>query len=140
MSSFRNYRNMSSYDFRGKQLCYVDSSEANRLVAKGAHELFCVSCLKVKGEGPCLTMGRSNHLIALREIAVKEDTDSKTKGRNESDCALTDKDMRQNVGITEGFPGDPADAAQVHRSRTRVKFWGWASAHNARAITVVSAT
>jgi hypothetical protein len=137
MSSFRNYRNISSYDFRGKQLCFVDSSEANRLVAEGDHELFCVSCGKVKGEGPCLT--RSNHLMALREIALETEDDSTKEGRDQSDCALTDKDMRHNVGITDGFPGDPADAAQVHRSRTRVKFWGWASAHNAKTVTVVSA-
>jgi hypothetical protein len=138
MPSLRNLRNISYYDSTGKQLCYVDSNEANRKVAADDHELFCVSCGKVKGEGPCLV--RSNHLIALRQLAVEIEDDDQLKGRPESASALTVRDMKRNVGITEGFPGDAADAAQVSSSRRRIKFWGWASVHNCRTVTIAPAS
>jgi hypothetical protein len=140
MPSFRNYKNISYYDAAGKQLCYVDSTEATRKVAEGDHEMFCVSCRKVKGEGVCLTLGRSNHLMALRQVKVEKLDDKTLKPRPESDSSLTQRDMTRNVGITEGFPGAPADTGQVAAAQHRIHFWGWASAHNARAVIVVPAT
>ena len=137
MSSFRNLRNVSCCDPTGEVLRYVDSNEAKRLVAAGDHEMFCVSCRRVKGEGPCLT--RTNHLMAIRQIPPEVKDDTGLKAMDESDCALTERDSRRNVGITEGFKGKPADAGQIRRAQTRIAQWGWASAHDARAVTVVSA-
>jgi hypothetical protein len=135
MPSLRNYQNISSYDCSGKQLCYIDSNEANRKIATGDHEFFCVSCGAVKGEGPCLV--RTNHLMALRQIEPEVMDDSKLKAGGGSACSLNKRDSARNVGITEGFLGYPANAGEIRRSRNRIASQASASLRN-RAVTVVS--
>lgn len=135
MPSFRNFRNISSYDAAGRQLGYIDTELAHRLCADDTHEWRCVSCGKAKGEGPCLVA--SNHLMAVFEIAAEvEEDDSDRKARHDSDCSLTERDMKRNVGITEDGPGDPPAGNQVRRARSRIRNWARASAAN-RAVTVV---
>jgi hypothetical protein len=135
MPSFRNLRNVSSYDAAGHQLCYTDAGEAHRLCADGSHEWRCVSCGNSKGEGACLVA--TNHTMAVFEIATDLEDDADRKPRPESDCSLSCQDMLRNAGITEGFPGAPAEVRLVQRARMRVRNWARASEQN-RAVTVVS--
>jgi hypothetical protein len=131
MPSFRNFRNVSSYDASGRQLEYIDSENAHRLCASGTHEWRCVSCGKSKGEGPC---SGTNHLMAVFEVAVELEDDSDQKPRQQSDCSLTLRDMERNVGITDAFAKSPT--GQIRQAKQRIRSWGLASMNN-RAVTVV---
>lgn len=142
MPSLRNRRNVAYYDYTGQIVRHLDANEANRMLAAGDHEAFCISCRAVKRGDAAMRLcpsTMSKHWMALRQLAPEVKDDSKLKGRDESPCSLSDKDMQKNVGITEGFPGAPADMAQVGATRARVANWSWASAHNSRTVTVVSA-
>lgn len=134
MPSFRNFRNVSSYDASGNQLDYVDSETAHRLCADGSHEWRCVSCGKTKGEGPCTGI---NHLMAVFEVELDIEDDTQLKKRPESDRSLTLQDMQRNVGITEDTDRNPT--ALIRQSRTRIRNWARASVQN-RAITIVPAS
>ena len=142
MPSTKSLCNISVYGSGGEQVCYTDSTGAHGLVARGDHEWFCVSCGKVKGEGPCLV--RTNHLMAVREVLAEVLDDSTLKPRPESDRSLTRRDMERNVGITQGYPGEPPLRGQVRAARTRIRYWGAASlgfpgkpGSGNRAITIV---
>jgi hypothetical protein len=137
MPSFRNLRNVSSYDPSGHQLCYIDAEEAHRLCADGSHEWRCVSCGNAKGEGPCVVA--RNHTMAVFELESEIGDDTNCKPREESDCCLTFEDMQRNAGITEGRFGDPPDMQLVKRTQARVRYWAKASQQN-RAVTIVPAS
>lgn len=144
MSYFRNYRNISLYDSSHKQLCYIDDTEANRLVHAETHERFCVSCGRASGEGPCLVA--QNHTMAVRELEpLTSPDDSTLKGRSESDCALTVKDVMHNLGVTNFFRGEAQDGTEIQKhngtvavAQRRIRFWGIASEKN-RSLTIVPA-
>jgi hypothetical protein len=143
MPSTKSYCDISLYAADGTQVRYINAIEARELVANGGHEFFCVSCKKVKGEGPCLVA--TNHLMAVRQVAEElEELGADDESKGESECSLTLRDMQRNVGITQGYPGQPANQGEIKVTRRRLKYWGTASLgfpgkpdSGNRAITVV---
>lgn len=134
MPSYRNLRSISLYSADHRQLPYINSDEARRLIVDGSHEWKCTRCLKVRGEGRCY-FGQ-DHNIAVYEIECPELDDNSLKPRAESAATLTFADMKRNIGITEGFPGLPAEMRLVNRTRKRIQNWGAASLRN-RAVTII---
>jgi hypothetical protein len=74
--------------------------------------------------------------MAVFEVEPELGDDSTLKARTDSDCSLTEADIKRNVGITEGFPGEPPAMALVRRTRVRIRYWGKASEKN-RSVTIV---
>jgi hypothetical protein len=114
-----SHRNISRYDSSGHQLNYIDAEEAHRLCADASHEWLCICCGQSKGEGRCLLA--PNHTFAVFEATLEaEDSGREARG---SDCSLTDRDTKRNVGITEGSPGETSALRQIRRARARIGYW-----------------